>query len=333
MRDYGTIFTRFWIHKDLKKLDDFPKLLAAYLLTGPHSNSLGCFRLPLGYISEDLERPFETLSEGFQELSRIGFTRYDSGENWVFLPKYLKWNPPTNPNQAKGLEKLFDQVPQNFKDYRTLIDAILAYGKHIDKAFQKRLESLSEGFRNQDQDQEKYQDQNQEVLNGVPNGTPSSSSAEDDGSFSEAIQSETVENEEEDQGSNGSKARHPPCPHEAVINLYHEILPELPKVMEWSEENRKNLRQRWREKKERQDFEWWKAFFLYVRTCDFLMGRKKAWNATFSWLVRPKNMGKVLAGEYAPGSAPKWSPHTIENARVIREWLEERNMIAEDIPF
>ena len=35
------------------------------------------------------------------------------------------------------------------------------------------------------------------------------------------------------------------CPHEAIVSLYHETLPELPRVKVWTEERRKQLRARW----------------------------------------------------------------------------------------
>ena len=69
MRDYGVIFTRFWTNPELQRLDDQTKLLGAYLLTGPHSNSLGAYRLPSKYIEEDLNWNRETVLKGFRNLS------------------------------------------------------------------------------------------------------------------------------------------------------------------------------------------------------------------------------------------------------------------------
>ncbi len=89
------------------------------------------------------------------------------------------------------------------------------------------------------------------------------------------------------------------CPHSEIVKLYHEILPSLQKVKEWTEQRQKILRTRWNEKEERQTLEWWRLFFQYVSESDFLMGRiKPTFQADLEWLVRPKNFVKVIEGKY-----------------------------------
>src|SRR5690606_7472588 len=84
------------------------------------------------------------------------------------------------------------------------------------------------------------------------------------------------------------------CPHQEIIALYHEILPTLPGVREWTEKRQGYLRKRWSEKPERQSLDWWRLFFEYVGKSDFLMGRKagrggEPFEADLEWLVRPTN--------------------------------------------
>ena len=92
------------------------------------------------------------------------------------------------------------------------------------------------------------------------------------------------------------------CPHEEIISLYHSTLPALIRVREWTPERQKLLRSRWREKAERQSLDWWKKFFEYVSASDFLMGRVQGRGGTFEcnleWLIRPKNLVKVIEGNY-----------------------------------
>jgi len=47
-----------------------------------------------------------------------------------------------------------------------------------------------------------------------------------------------------------------------------------------------------------QNLEWWEWYFKGVSECDFLVGKVKDWSASFYWLTGPKNMTKVLNGEY-----------------------------------
>lgn len=88
----------------------------------------------------------------------------------------------------------------------------------------------------------------------------------------------------------------PRCPVKKIVALYHEILPELPPVLELPEQTVKCLRQRWRSDPQRQSLDWWRKFFEYVRECPFLMGEKTDFTADLLWLVRPTNFAKVLNG-------------------------------------
>lgn len=98
------------------------------------------------------------------------------------------------------------------------------------------------------------------------------------------------------------------CPHEAIINLYHETLPSLRRVRDWTSARQKLLRQRWREKGDRQCLDWWRDFFRYVADSDFLMGRtkgqgRKPFDCDLEWLIRPTNFVKVVEGRYQNSEA------------------------------
>lgn len=90
-----------------------------------------------------------------------------------------------------------------------------------------------------------------------------------------------------------------PCPHKKIINLYHQILPELPAVKSWAEERQKQLRQRWKEESKRQNLEWWKRYFRYIRESPFLMGENnRHWMPNLEWLVKKRNLINVIEGKY-----------------------------------
>jgi uncharacterized protein YdaU (DUF1376 family) len=103
---------------------------------------------------------------------------------------------------------------------------------------------------------------------------------------------------------NGRKA----CPHREIVALYHECLPELRRVREWNPTRQKLLARRWAEDPERQDVEWWRGFFGYVRRSPFLMGRVtgrdgRAFDCDLEWLIRPTNFAKVVEGKYEDAAA------------------------------
>ena len=89
------------------------------------------------------------------------------------------------------------------------------------------------------------------------------------------------------------------CPHEKIVETYHSVLPELPPVKVWSEERKRDLRARWVEEAKRQDLDWWKRYFEYVRESSFLMGNgKEKWQPNLEWLLKKKNLINVIEGKY-----------------------------------
>lgn len=90
----------------------------------------------------------------------------------------------------------------------------------------------------------------------------------------------------------------PPCPHSEIINLYHNVLPELPKVLEsrWSGSAReKDLRARWKEDSRHQDLAFWNALFNAVRSSAFHMGTNdRGWQADLGWMLKRANFDKML---------------------------------------
>ncbi|HPV30731.1 MAG TPA: hypothetical protein PLT30_14795 [Deltaproteobacteria bacterium] len=117
------------------------------------------------------------------------------------------------------------------------------------------------------------------------------------------------------------------CPHNEIVDLYHQLLPSLPRVVSWHDTRQKYLRSRWQERPERQNLQWWSEFFNRVSRSDFLMGRVppknggKPFKADLEWLVRPLNLTKVLEGRYdntAPRQ-PQQRALTAEDTRRMRE--------------
>lgn len=105
----------------------------------------------------------------------------------------------------------------------------------------------------------------------------------------------------------GTKA--PPCPHQAIIDLYHEILPMCPPVREWNDLRQRLLQTRWRENPKRQNLDWWRKYFSYVAESAFLTGRtesrgRRPFLANLEWLIRPKNMPNIIEGEYHDEAQP-----------------------------
>ena len=91
VRLYGSIQTKFWIHSDMQNASDQAKLLAVYLLSSMHTNMLGCFRIPVAYVSDDLKWSIDKVNHALDELSRIHFLSWDADSSYVFIHQFLKF--------------------------------------------------------------------------------------------------------------------------------------------------------------------------------------------------------------------------------------------------
>lgn len=116
------------------------------------------------------------------------------------------------------------------------------------------------------------------------------------------------------------------CPHEKIVEIYHETLPALPRVREFGEPSRRTLKARWAEAKDRQNLDWWREFFGYVGRCPFLVGQVSDFRATLGWLIGPKNFAKVLNGQYeaTPGGVRKHPPPAHRTASEMRQEATRR---------
>lgn len=113
----------------------------------------------------------------------------------------------------------------------------------------------------------------------------------------------------------GAPAEVPDCPHERIVELYHEVLPTNPRMLEWNETRRGYLRARWKQKALpngrtqgyttiEDGLAFWRRFFEWCAQSKFLTGQsdgrpgKPPFVADLEWLMRPTNFAKVIEGKY-----------------------------------
>lgn len=89
------------------------------------------------------------------------------------------------------------------------------------------------------------------------------------------------------------------CPHQEIIALYHQVLPQCPAIRDWTPARATQLRARWNENQERQNLEYWRGLFEYIGECDFLVGRSaKPFFADLEWITKSQNFTKIREGKY-----------------------------------
>jgi hypothetical protein len=274
MRDYGKVYATFWSSQTTHTLSDDGKLLALYLMTCSHSTIAGVFRLPDGYVAEDIGWDQSRVQKGFAELLAKGFANRCETTKWVWVVKHLEWNKPENPNQRKSAAKIAHSIPDECA-WKPAFMRACAESLGIElPATANGSTTVAEPLLNQEQKQE------QEI---------------------------------EPNGSVGSADRLPRCDTQSVVDLYHEVLPELPAVRLMNDQRRKAVSSLWkfvltsrRGDGERrattapEAMDWIRGYFTRARDNDFLMGRgykapgHEGWQCDFDFLLSEKGKKHVI---------------------------------------
>jgi hypothetical protein len=321
MRDYGKVNSTVWSSSTFGKLSDDGRLLSLYLMTCAHGTIAGVFRLPDGYIVEDLgdRWPAARVAAAFDELAAHGFARRCPVSKWVWIVKHLEQNKPENPNQRKAAAKVALAVPDDC-DWRVEFLRSCGEGLGLDLAnlvppkervqepLRNGSETLPEAFANQKQEQKQEQEQEQEQEQKQEKPTASSPAS-----------LSTHPDELRLTGDAPPTPGLPPCPSKAVIDLYHQVLPELPRAVLVTDKRKKAIGGLWRfvltssradgtrrAQTADQALTWIRDYFERARANDFLMGRTPRsgehanWRCDLDFLLTEKGMKHVIEKTEVP---------------------------------
>jgi len=231
------------------------------------------------YDSEDTDAALEILSES-------GFIkRYEAdGKRVIQIVNFLKHQTPHGTEKDSDLPAEDGSYTVNERNSNGCVTG------------NKRVNNVISAKNNV-----KFQDSNEAKL-GVKHPDPNISTTT-------VVEVRSDADEPADPVSESKKL--PSCPHQKVIELYHESLPYCPQVREWNTTRQKYLQSRWREKavslgwqKDAEGLEWFKRFFSFVGESKFLTGKSDGRNgkppflADLEWLMKPSNFAKVVEGKY-----------------------------------
>lgn len=96
--------------------------------------------------------------------------------------------------------------------------------------------------------------------------------------------------------------RSDPVPVTDIVNLYHQMLPKLPKCQKITKARESAIKQRWRE--DLPALTNWENYFHYIGQSPFLTGRveptngRPAFIANLEWITKASNYTKILEGRY-----------------------------------
>lgn len=294
MRDYAKLSPKFWIGdtgRALRGAGSDVQVLALYLLSSPHANMLGLYYLPITFLAYETGLTVDGARTALSKAIELGFCAYDEAAEIVWVYEMARFQIGEQlevaDKRCKGVQKEYLDLPAN---------------EFLAEFFDKHSGRFHLQHRRGDAD-------------GTAKPLPSPIEAP-----CETLRSQEQEQEQDlplaDASGAVGEAR-PPCPHAAATALWHELMPELPRVTpsRWSgSKSEANLRARWRQGLAATTG-WWRfsttddglaKFRELLKTCresSFLMGRvydprKGPFELTLHWLVKRENFDKVLSNTY-----------------------------------
>ena len=174
---YTGIYDSFWTDRKVEDLPDEAKLLFLYLITCPHRNIIGFYRLPKKYIAADLGWSVERVSKVLGTLCEAGLIGYDEAVSIVLVRKFLRHNVIENPNMQKAAVKKINELEDNclFDDFLTFIQTLEKPLQRVEETVKKRLHK---GLRNTEPEPEPEPEEEPESMHGAeaapcqPTATP-----------------------------------------------------------------------------------------------------------------------------------------------------------------
>lgn len=305
MAEYRTIRMSFWNDPFIEALEAREKLLYLYLFTCPHTNNLGVLEISRRKIAFETGLSVQEADEGIRRLEEAGKLMTDGTLIW--LVKFIKHQSSTSPKLIQSLKGIAQELGSP-----VIRHALCLQYPHLFDAPGTSAEGMP----------------------AMPDGIPAKADTEDtltegmdtlsigSGTVSIPIGEEEEEREREDilfadaggDGAQQQAEKIPACPYEEIRDVYHECLPEHPRVEILNEQRKKSLKARWanigerlREKK-RPDAKadrlaWFRRYFQRAARSDFLTGKVRGSNgktymATFDMLISPNAFVGMIEGRY-----------------------------------
>lgn len=92
-------------------------------------------------------------------------------------------------------------------------------------------------------------------------------------------------------------------PYQEILNLYHEVLINNPKVAIFSDKRKRSVKKLYNHHDKHKNLDWWKLYFERIQTSQFLTGQiegngRKPFKADFDWILNIDNFVKIVEGKY-----------------------------------
>ena len=121
MRKYAVILPTFWTGETGKKMRGMGsdvRVLATYLLTGPQSNMIGIYYIPIPTMAYETGMEARGIEGALMGLVEIGFAEYDYEREMVYVPEMAKYQVDTELKKGDKRVKGIKNQLALFKGHR-----------------------------------------------------------------------------------------------------------------------------------------------------------------------------------------------------------------------
>src|SRR3972149_544770 len=103
---YRLIQCLIWSDDKFAFASDACQLVFLHLLTTPFSTPFGLYKISMEALAAEKRWSLKAYRKGFAEVFQKGFALYDETHQVIWIPHFVKYNPPPNPNVLKGWGRL-----------------------------------------------------------------------------------------------------------------------------------------------------------------------------------------------------------------------------------
>lgn len=284
MRVFATLRSQFWTGETGRTITAAGKdarIVATYLLTCEQANMIGLYRLPLLYASEETGLKRREVLSALEQLGAMEFAAYDQETEFVWVCEMARFQLDLLPHEAlkegdhraQGAARIYKQLAPN----PFLLPFYERYAQSL------RL-PLKRDF----------------LTEKKPHGSPF-------GGASESLVRGYGPVPDPDllrKGDMGETKTEPLPSSKWTSETIREAWNAIPGVKPCKKLG-KTIGDRIQARlKEYPSPDWWTELFRQVRTSDFLCGRTNGkdgpFHASLDWILGPKVLDKLLAGNYDP---------------------------------
>jgi hypothetical protein len=143
MGRYVNIHRKIWNKEKFRSSSDDCKFVFFHVLTTPFGSQFGLFKASPVVLAEEAEWDLERYSKAFTEGFTKGFLKYDEKHKLIFIPNWLRYNPPNNPNVLRGWGSSFSEISDcdlKSEAYNTLKQFVSSRTKAFQEAFQEAFQ-------------------------------------------------------------------------------------------------------------------------------------------------------------------------------------------------